>query len=228
MAKDELNVKDVKERQKPMYDKFKVKLTFRDRVYGGLPLSKKLVEQYVEAKLAPGDKAFADKFAEETSPKSEAAKELELINETERITTGFKSDEDGSFIGDYVIKAHLKQAASLLKITQTKRGSKDTVKEALFIKPVAIHLGKEPDGTEEFCGHVMTPTGKRSILKASQYFDKPTITFEIWVLNVRNDKFNANDLKMCFEFGQELGIGSNRSFEKGKYDLINFVPIDPE
>ena len=223
MAKDE-QIVEVRAK-KPMYDKFKVTLQFRDRVYGGLPLSKKLVEQYVEAKLAPGDKAFAEKLAEETMPKDEAAKELEMIEHTERITTGFKSDEGGCYLGDYIIKAHLKQAASLLKITQQKRGSKDTVKEGLYIKPEKIYLGDKPDGTEEFVGHVLTPTGKHSILKKSQYFDKPKITFEVWMLNVRSDKFNGDDLHMCFEFGQELGIGSNRSYEKGKFDLVDFQAL---
>jgi hypothetical protein len=208
-----------------LYQKFKVRIKFRNRIYGGIPLSKELIQRYVDAKFPPGDPQFVEKLSAEVVPPDDKAREQELVKETESITTGFKHDAEGYYIGDYIVKAHLKQAASLLRITQKKRGSKDTVKEATFIKPEKLYLGKEIGGVDQFCGNVRTPQGDRSILKASQYFERPEIEFEVWLLAVRTDKFDAADLRICFEFGQELGIGSNRTYETGKYDLVSFVDL---
>lgn len=219
-----------KTKPKPLYNKYKVRIKFRERVYGGLPKDPAIMEKYVEAKFKPTDN-FAGKLSDEVKPKSEEEKEQEMQEEQESVTTTFKRDAQGCYLGDYVLKAHIKQAASLLKITQKKRGSKDTVKEGLFVKPEHVSLGGEPVGAETFVGHVMTPTGKRSIIKASEYFEKTEIEFELWILNVRmggEKGLGDDDLKLIFEFGQELGIGSNRSFEKGKYDFLSLVSIDED
>jgi len=211
-----------------MYTKYRVALRYRDRVYGGLPLNEDILKSWIESKLID-DKDFIRKVSGEV----QASPEDELETALDKNTTGFKRDDEGCYHGDYQIKAHIKHAASLLKIYQKNRGTKDTIKEALFVKPEKIYIGKQPDGVETFCGNVNTPQGKRSILKASEYFEKADITFDFWVLDVRlgggNKKgLTDGEIKDIFTFGQELGIGSNRGFEKGKYDLLKLIKLDDE
>ena len=38
---------------------------------------------------------------------------------------------------------------------------------------------------------------------------------------------NPDHLQDILELGQEVGLGSQRSFEKGKFDVVEFSEIDP-
>lgn len=197
-----------------MYLKFDVALQFRDRLYGGLPRQAKMVDQYIEAKFGEENLDLAEKIKAE----------VDLVEETERVWTGFRTDEKGLYICDYQVKAMLKQCGSLLGIYTQKRGTKNIVKEALFIKPSRLYLDREePDGTEDIAGHVMTMQGKRSILKRCDYALQPLISFQIWLLDV--NKVTGDDLKSILELGQEVGLGSNRSFEAGKFDVTKFEAV---
>lgn len=209
-----------------MFNKFDVRIKFRDNCYGGIPKSKKMVEAYVAAKFQSDDI-------------STVATDLDLTEETERVTTGFKADEVGVYFGDYAVKAGLKQWASLLKLTTQKRGTKNTIAETLFIKGVLndelTHqkiyfqpLRKEADGLEDFAGHVMTMQGKRSILKSAEFIHRGELHFQIWVVKVRmssHKELTADDLRLMLELGQEGGFASCRSFEKGKFDVLHFEEL---
>ena len=194
-----------------MYNKYAVEIKFRNRVYGGLPKSKELVKQYVQAKFGSEDT-------------SKVAEDLDLEEELEKSVTGFKCDDRGIYMGSYCLKAAMKQYTSLMKLTVQKRGSKQTVKETLFIKgkvddeithekvyfqPMTV----KPHGLEDFAGHVSG------------------MQFEIWGLAVRMEKrteLTAQDIEDCLTFGQECGLGSCRSFESGKYNLVKFEELMEE
>ena len=236
-----------------LYRKFEVEIKLRDKIYGGLPKSKELIEAYVKSKFDSDDTELTET-------------DLDLDEETEKLVNGFRADDNGLYYGSYQMKAALKQAASLLKITVQKRGSKQTFGEGLFIKGVRrpdekafvdeteftedataegiskltgekiyfYPLRKKPDGIEEFTGNVSTPMGNRSILKALEYVEKATLKFEVWVLNVRmgadgrSKDITADDIEICLELAREGGIGSNRSYEQGKFDIISFKEIVPK
>jgi len=258
-----------------LYRKFNVTLQFRNKLYGGLPKSKELVENYIKAKFGP--EVVQD---EETVPY--ITRDLELTEETEKVTTGFKKDEIGIYLGSYIIKAALKEYASVLKLTTKKvsAGVKQTTQHGMFVKgllpvvdsvipeptglpvpdignrgpvpdivnrgPVpdignrgleltgeniyAQPLRKEPDGMDDFAGRVNTPQGARSILKSSEFLFQPTFQFQLWILEVRmgntEKSFTQDDVRMMFELGQEAGIGSNRTFESGKYDVEGMEEVD--
>ena len=240
-----------------LYRKFNVTLQFRNKLYGGLPKSKELVENYIKAKFGP--EVVQD---EETVPY--ITRDLELTEETEKVTTGFKKDEIGIYLGSYIIKAALKEYASVLKLTTKKvsAGVKQTTQHGMFVKgllpvvdsvipeptglPVpdignrgleltgeniyAQPLRKEPDGMDDFAGRVNTPQGARSILKSSEFLFQPTFQFQLWLLEVRmgntEKSFTQDDVRMMFELGQEAGIGSNRTFESGKYDVEGMEEVD--
>lgn len=197
-----------------MFQKIAVTLYFRDRLYGGLPRSTKVLNSYLEAKFGVLPDDFADRLASEVASQDFAEKE-------ELATTGFKRDEHGLYLSDYQIKAMLKQCATLLKITTAVRGSRQVFHEGLVIRPVKLYLGRqEPDGVEEFCGHVMTMQGKRSVLRQGEYVERVSMEMEVWVLDTK--VVSIDHLRQCFELGQEVGLGSYRSFEKGKFDVVTF------
>ena len=213
-----------------IFRKFNVKLQFRNRIYGGLPKSKELVKNYVEAKFGSEDASIVET-------------DLDLEEEEEKVRTGFKRcpARDALYIGDYAVKAMMKQCISLLKLTVQLRGSKQTLREGTAVKGlVGDKLTEEKvffqpfrpkeDGIEDFAGHVQTMQGMRSILKSAEYLIKPTLEFQIWCLGVRMEgtkDVNPDHLQDILELGQEVGLGSQRSFEKGKFDVVEFSEIDP-
>src|SRR3972149_597821 len=96
-----------------LYRKFNVTLQFRNKLYGGLPKSKELVENYIKAKFGP--EVVQD---EETVPY--ITRDLELTEETEKVTTGFKKDETGRYLDSYILLGAHKEHACGVKLTPKK------------------------------------------------------------------------------------------------------------
>lgn len=186
-----------------MYKKFEVTITFRDKVYGGLPRNKEILQNFIEAKKPELNV-------------EEEAKTLDIVEETEKVWCGFRTDEKGVYLCDYQVKALLRESAKTLKYTKTKKGFLQTLQHGVFIKPRNLHLKKEPDGYEDFCGHVMTMQGKRSILKRCDYVSQATVTFEVWIVD--NGDISDDAFTSMLELAQEIGLGSTRSFQNGKFD----------
>lgn len=210
-----------------MYDRYRVKAEFRDRIVGGMPKNKEMVEAWVRAsrpKDEPVDEAKTTELVKE---------DLDLIlqEEIEKVTCGFAEDENGFFIPVRQVKAMLKQSASLLGVTRKKLGSKQILAEGCVIKAAGpdqsrIYLGKTVSGTEEKAIHAMTPKGKISALRRFDYFTKPVLEFEIWILTTAAaDKRHIGeaDLIEILTHAQENGLGASRSQEEGKFDIVEFT-----
>lgn len=208
-----------------MYTEINCTIQFRDKIYGGLPKSQTLLDKYIQA-------AFGGE--EGSEPHEHVARDVNATDEAmEIVSCGFRQDDSGLYVGDYQIKAMIKQCGTLLKLTTKKRGVKSTLGEGLFIKgrfdnelvDSKVHfkpLRTQPDGYEDFAGNVTTAQGPRSILKRCEYVEKGTLEFQIWLLEARfggQSNLTLDDLKMILELGQEVGLGSCRSFEKGKFDV---------
>lgn len=196
-----------------LYGEFEVKLKFRERVYGGIPKTEKMIENYVSSKFGVENVDLAE----------ELKKEVDLVEETEKVSCGFRRDNGRPFLGDYQLKALLKQSATRLRLTTKKKGSKQDLTDGLFVnRKLFFTKDGEPvmdvDGSEEFCGHVQTRKGKRSILKQSEYIEGGELAFTIRV--IKGGLVSAKNIKDLLLLGQEIGLGSNRSFESGKYDLL--------
>lgn len=223
-----------------MYVKYAVELQFREKVYGGLPKHPDLLEEHIE-RIAGKDDEFLAKVKEEVQsgddPTDEQLKEL-----AQKSWTGFKSNEDGLYLSDYQIKAMLKMANDTLKLKGYTASKKQTIQHGLFIKPVRIHFIAvvppdgvhpsipdrrlmEPDGFDEKAGTVRdVRTGQsRSILRRADYVSEARLKFEVWVVD--NRAWPEEELRSCFELGQEIGLGSMRSYENGKFDLLKFEKI---
>ena len=191
-------------------------LDFTAKVYGGIPRTKKLIDNYVTSKFG----VVAGDLAEDLK------KEVDLLEEQENITTGFKHLDGMPYLSDYQVKAMIKQAATRLKLTTKKRGTKQDITDGFFLTRKifpTLDNTKMKDGklpVDDIPGHVMTPQGKRSILKASEYIERGRVEIDIKL--IITSVMSKKDLLNCFLIGQEIGLGSNRSFENGKFNLVSF------
>ena len=121
----------------------------------------------------------------------------------------------------------------MLRFTKNKRGSKDLLQHGFEIK--AMDGGqrhyldrKEPDGNEEGPIHVQTPLGPRTALKKVDYCEGVELTFEIWVLKTHPSDsryLGEKDIVEMLTFGQEDGIGADRSQGMGKFDVADFTVV---
>lgn len=206
-----------------MYEKYEVEIQFRGKVYGGLPKHPDLLDDHGR-RIAGEDDAFLNKLKEEVSDGEELTGE-QLKELAEKSWTGFKSDADGLYMSDYQIKAMLKMANDTLKLKGYTASKKQTIQHGLFVRPPQIHFVPKvvgPDGFDEVAGTVRdVRTGQsRSILRRADYVERANLYFHIWVVD--NKAWTEDQLRSCFELGQEIGLGSMRSYEHGKFDLLKF------
>lgn len=211
-----------------MFTKHYVELRFRENIYGTLPGSPDVFQKWMEYK-------FADPENTENT-----ATDLDLDKETEENTIRFRCDDRGIYIGAYQVKAMIAQCGSLLELTTSKRGSKQTLKEGCFVKGIdadgnftgdkvyLLPLRSEADGTDNFTGTVYTPQGSKSIITNAAYCTHPTLQFQMWVLTNRlqatghGKKLNFDDFQNILQLAQEVGLGGLRNMEKGKFDVVAF------
>jgi len=203
-----------------LFRKFSVEIQFREKILGGIPKKKELIEPWLKSRGVPRE--AAKEMAEEIAEEVETVEDI-----VAGAWTGFKSDEKGVYIEERQIKALLKEAAFVLELTKKAR-FKDSIAHGLFVKPERIHFYRgqtwlqKPDGHDETAIHVMTRRGPRTALKRSDFIEKAKCRFEIWVAG---PAINEEDLRRLFTLGQEIGLGASRSQGYGKFDLLKFESI---
>ena len=197
-----------------MWQHYTVTLQFRDRIVGGIPKSKEMIEGWLTARDKP---ELIDQTVQEMGNQ---------LNETiETMWTGFKSDDEGLYIEGRQIKAMFKEAANIIRRAIGFDGfMRARVAEKVFITPDRVHLGvKEPTGWEEKPIHVMTRQGPRNALKRYDYVDQPRITFRIRVLD--DGTITEEHLRALLDYAQEGGLGADRGQGMGKFDVVEFKEI---
>ena len=158
-----------------------------------------------------------------------------MLEEEEKVSCAFRSYQDpktgviGQVISDFMLKAAIGQVASTMKLTTSVRGTKPNLRDGLQIRPQRIFLTRnnlsiiQPDGVEDFIGHVMTAQGRRSILKRCDYVDKAQLAFKIyWVGGLIPHETMEKLIKLAGIFN---GLGSQRRFEAGKFKILSYTPI---
>jgi len=196
-----------------LYKKYRVKIKFRDKILGGIPKNPEMIKGWLAGRKVP---------KEEINERAEKIAEEVQATEEEKAWTGFKSDKKGIYIEPRQIRAMLKEAAFVKRMTRTP-GFRDSINHGLFIKPEKIYLTrdgkeiKEPDGYEEKPIHVIGPRGKRTELKREDFVEKAEAEFEIWDATTVITK---KDLQIMLTLGQEIGLGSSRSQDFGKFDIV--------
>ncbi len=82
---------------------------------------------------------------------------------------------------------------------------------------------EKPDGYEVRPIHVIGPQGPRTSIKRSAYVDGAQIGFTVRILNAVI--LSEENLKDILAFGQDLGLGADRSQGNGKFTVIGFERV---
>jgi len=204
-----------------LYKKYAVSAQFRGQVLGGIPKVKGLIEPWLCSKGLSGRdlQTVAQTTAIEVQAKQ--GEDLEIRN-----WTGFKKDREGLFIEERQIKALLKEAAYVLRLSRIA-GFKDSISHGVFVKPEKIRLlraGKplhEPDGYVERPIHVLTRQGPRTSVVRQDFVLKPHSSFD---LVVASPLVRFDDLQRLLRLGEEIGLGASRSQGFGKFVIKELKP----
>lgn len=190
-------------------EKMGVKLTTITRILGTIPMDKEIYASYVAAKCPDPEKG-----------KEEVATVQEV---EEKGWTGFRTDDKGLFLPDYMIRGFLKAAAGALKGQADVKAYKSKIDNLVFIFPDRIRMLKagkiitKPDGVEERPLRAMTMQGPRVSLMRSDYVDSgTTISFTIEIVE------NANGISQkwvsgLFDYGRLSGLGQFRNGSFGRF-----------
>lgn len=210
-----------------LYDRYAVAIRFREKLCGGVPkAADSVLHDWIKAKTGYDD--------DQTKEQVKVASEQMIDEEAEKSWMGFYRDEDhGLFIESRQVKAMFKEAATMLRITTSKLGSKQIFQHGFEVKgavnPTRIYLGQtEPDGFREGPIHVTTAQGPRTAWKRVDYVERVELKFDIWVLGTHAQEkrhIAEEDLVRMLTFDQENGLGADRSQLQGKFDVTDFEVI---
>jgi hypothetical protein len=208
-----------------LYDRYHATIRIRQKLCGGMPKNPELLKGWIAASTEHNDAV--------TTQQEKDAREVLLTPTEEKSWNGFPEDAKGLFIWSRQVKALFKECASMLRITVEKRGSKQIFQHGFEIKGPdsadRIYLGKtKADGNDEGPIHVQTAQGPRTAIKRVDYVSNLDLKFEIWVLTTaaaENRHVGEKELKHMLTFGQENGLGADRSQGHGKFDVIEFSRV---
>jgi len=212
--KEKEKEKENKMTKKNLYQKFELELKMRDKLLGGKPKSEKLIAGWLETR-------------DRLNTLEKEKKQIDMMEEEKKAWTGFKKDAKGLYLDSYQIKGMVKETAKVIKLTKQVRGLTGLLQSGFFVFPAHIYLGKmQPDDFIEETAQVMGIRGPRSIIKRHDYVEKITLNFEIWFFDT--GVLNEENLRLIFEAGQEVGLGTNRheGGEFGRFEVKKLERIE--
>jgi hypothetical protein len=204
-----------------LYDMYEVTIQMKGKLCGGIPKNQEIISDWIKARTGFDDQKTADQIAD---------MEAHVDEQAEKSWIGFYRNEDGICVECRGIKAMFKECASVLRITEQKRGCKQIFQHGFEIKSVSggdvIPLGREKaDGFVESVCHVMTAQGPRSSLKRVDYVEKIAISFVVLVLRTTAQEtrhIGEKEIRKILAFAQENGLGADRSQGRGKFVVTKF------
>jgi len=243
-------------------NKYFVEIEFNEDVLGGVPRTRELMAKFIESRLNREAKAAEKKGI--APPSEERKQELltrhldrlfsDTVDETieaesERNHTTFFQDEHGPWIGEYQVKAMIREMMSCLGITMNKRGSKQTFQHLLTVRAcdeegnivegdqgLRLHFlrdGKvvsEVDGYVDKTAHLMTAQGPRSALKRHDKVVKASLRFALIVpaglpKNRSTAILRDEEISKIFTHAQNDGLGCSRSQGHGSFKITRLERI---
>ncbi len=217
---------------------------------GGQPADEKGVRQFVEYHLklvgTEAEEAVKRILSEEIGEKDILAlkasgEEDEGAELKEREVYGInivRRDKYGPWLGNWMIKACLKAAASRIGLFKKKLGTKGDLAEMgramaygdslrnqkrpdqIYVYDPRISItSKTPVDThyEKFMGRVTTPQGSKSIVHWSEVIPAGAkFDFEY---RFGSTRFTKDDVVGVFALAQNIGLGSVKAMERGKFQI---------
>ncbi len=215
-------------------------------IAGGQPAQEDGIRAFVTHHLGLTDPTEAEQavkriMAEEVGEKPIPEAEGELV---EKLTYGIniiRRDSYGPYLGNWMIHACLKQAASRLGIFVDFRGSKGNFAEAGRVTPAGISkitdsirevylVGSDglPAKTywEEFKGRVSSPQGNKSIVHHTECVP-PGTQFGFEFRFIRG-ALKDTDIQDFLALAMIVGLGSVKSLGCGKWRILEAEIMEPE
>jgi hypothetical protein len=203
---------------------------------GGQPATKDGVRAYVAHHLGipdgPEQDAAVQRIMREEIGERETTPETGEVKERECYGLNvIRKDDFGPWLGDWQLKAAIKQSASRAGLFAKKRGTKGDIAEmgrvsahdfSLHGPDYMIHL-VDSDGNpcetvyQRFMGRVNTPQGAKSIVNDAECI-LPGARFAFrfqWF----NGKLTESDIVSIFAGLPIVGVGSVKSLERGKFEI---------
>ena len=210
-----------------MWKKYEVELQMVDKFAASIPKTKEDIEQMLEHRMPatpPENFTPIAELTEEVAEKVGAPAEGEEEEEFKFGWATFPRNEDGLYYEGRCVRGHIKDCALQVKgtIKPEVKSLKSKVANKVYVMTDIITLmvngvqAKEIAGTEQRFVQVITPQGPRSTIKYVDYLEKPTLKFQ---LNVLDDGVITEDiLKSIFDYGSVHGMGQERSQGWGRYE----------
>ena len=202
-----------------MWLRYQVELQMTGRFAASLPRTREQISDMLEHRMPvnpPDDYIPIDELTEEVAEK------VGLIEEDqEEVKFGwatFPKDDTGLYYEGRCIRGHLKDCAAQVRgfLEPEVKALKAKVANKVYVMTDVIPLGaKEPAGTEARYVQVVTRLGPRSTIKYVEYLEKPSLVFELKVLN--DGVITPEILNTIFEYGSIHGMGQERSQGWGRY-----------
>jgi hypothetical protein len=226
-------------------------VTVTDMV-GGQPAGDKEIEAFVRHQMKVTDpQAVAEEVARikahELGTVRPVAPEGAELDVTEKSAVNLiRRDDHGPWLGDWMVKACIKNSSSRIGIFRQKIGTKGDMAEmgqvraagvSCFEIPGADNLnriylrnsagnGPAPTNLETFRGKVSTPNGAQSILTVAEVA-APGARFE-FSFRFFDAKTTIEDVADIFSGAMIIGLGSARSLERGKFRIERLTVAFPE
>jgi hypothetical protein len=213
----------------------RVEAIFSTEMVGGQPAGQEGVEQYVKHHLhLEGDEAAkAVKRILHEEIENVAPEEGELPEGKLYGLRALRRTASGPYIGDWMIKANLKNSASRLDIFKSLKGTKGNFAEAgrcrawsySLVEPQNPHLIFLRNSTDapahcfhkEFMGRVQTPSGPVSIVHQAECIEAGSrFAYEF---RFPKGKLKEDDMRDVLAMSMIVGLGSARSLERGKFRI---------
>ena len=211
------------------------------KIVGGQPADEIGVRAFVQHHLKlTGDEAegavrriLKEEVGEhDTTPENGELKEKQVYG-----VNIIRRDSFGPYLGDWMVKACIKQAASRIGIFKEQRGSKGNFAEAGKVMAICESLKdvQQPNHIyltngngevahthfETFQGRVSGPMGAKSIMHDSEVADAGSrFAFRFHFLQ---GQIKEEDIVDLFSLAMVCGLGSVRSLECGKFRIEKLI-----
>lgn len=208
---------------KEMWKRYRVELQMVGRFAASIPKTKEEVAAMLKHRMPttpPEDFTPVEELTDEVAAKVGATGEGEEEEELKYGWATFPKNDEGLYYEGRCIRGHLKDCANQVRdlLEPTVKALKAKVSNKVYVVTEGIPLGvKEIAGTETRYVQVMTRLGPRSTIKYVDYLEKPTLVFELKVLN--DGVITEEILKAIFEYGGIHGLGQERSQGWGRYSF---------
>ena len=235
-------------RREALNNRWLVELQFAARVIGGIPAANVVATAAPEEQEGQTDKAkgimnawltknLADKMSEEQIAElADVTFDEAYKDATELASTTFKADERGLYLEGRCVKAMLKEAGQRIGLGKpiakaagegkARPSLRQDLHEALHVDEDQVYLMRDgrhitaPDGYEERPIHTVGPKGPQSAIKRFAFVERPTVAFTLRILNMV--ALQESHLIDILAFGQDLGLGADRSQGNGKFSVVGF------